>query len=49
MLTIFSSRVKIELEMKQDENTVKDLAEKLGLVSLTSFVTKKRKFSKSKG
>ena len=31
---------KIELETKQDENTINDIAEKLGIVSNTKMVTK---------
>ena len=31
---------KIELEIKQDENTINDIAEKLVLVSNTNMVTK---------
>ena len=31
---------KIELEIKQDENTINDIAEKLELVSNTNMVTK---------
>ena len=31
---------KKELEIKQDENTIKDIAEKLELVSNTNMVTK---------
>ena len=31
---------KIELEIKQDENTINDIAEKIELVCITNMVTK---------
>ena len=37
---------KIELEIKQDENTINDIAEKLELVSKTNIVTKEELLQK---
>ena len=37
---------KIELEMKQDENTINDIAEKLELISNTNMVTKEELLQK---
>ena len=37
---------KIELEIKQDENTINDIAEKLELVSNTNMVTKEELLQK---
>ena len=37
---------KIELEIKQDENTINDIAEKLELISNTNMVTKEELFKK---
>ena len=38
---------KIELEIKQDENTINDFAEKLELLSNTNMVTKEELLQKS--
>ena len=37
---------KIEQEIKQDENTIDDIAEKLGLISNTNMVTKEELLQK---
>ena len=37
---------KIELEIKQDENTINDIAQKLELISNTNMVTKEELFQK---
>ena len=39
--------VKIELEIKLDENTINDIAEKLELVSNNNMVTKEELLKKS--